>query len=147
MCKNILICGLGSMGKRRIRILQSLFPDFKICGTDLRADRLVEAQKQQAMEWFNKLSHDDIQQEDTLYNIGVIYYNNSQYDKAVTYFKKATEVNTTFSDAFFQLGMTYTAMDKPKEAVETLKKFMELDPESANFQTAKAIVDAFSTTN
>lgn len=44
MCKKILICGLGSMGKRRIRIIQSLFPDHEIFGTDLREDRRAEVE-------------------------------------------------------------------------------------------------------
>jgi len=44
MCKKILICGLGSMGKRRIRIIQSLFPDHEIYGTDLREDRRAEVE-------------------------------------------------------------------------------------------------------
>jgi tetratricopeptide (TPR) repeat protein len=60
------------------------------------------------------------------------------------YFNKAIEINPEFAPAYYQLGMTYTALSKTTEAVEALKKFMELDPESPDFQTAKAIVDAFS---
>jgi tetratricopeptide (TPR) repeat protein len=96
-----------------------------------------------AMEWFGKLKIDDIGNIDTLYNIGVIAYNKGDFDRALTFFKKATEIDTEFAEGLYQLGMTYTALDKPKEAVEVLKKFMELDPKSPNYETAKAIVEAF----
>ena len=94
---------------------------------------------------FDKMiSSEEIKNEDSLYNIGVIFYNASKYDDALKYFKRATELNAEFAEAQFQLGMTYTAMNKPKEAVEVLKKFIEMAPDSPNYQTAKAIIDAFS---
>ena len=96
-----------------------------------------------ATEWFNKLSIDDIGNIDTLYNIGVIAYNKGDFDRALTFFQKAIEINPEFTEGLFQLGMTYTALDKPKEAVETLKKFMQLDPQSPNYESAKAVVEAF----
>lgn len=40
---NILVIGLGSMGKRRIRLIQELYPDFVLCGVDAREDRRREA--------------------------------------------------------------------------------------------------------
>lgn len=40
---NILVIGLGSMGKRRIRLIQELYPDFILCGVDAREDRRKEA--------------------------------------------------------------------------------------------------------
>ena len=101
-------------------------------------------QYDKAMEWFQKVDLEDIHNVDTLYNIGVIYYNKANYDEAIKYFKKSTDVYSEFAQGYYQLGMTYTALNKIPEALAALKKFMELDPESPNFQTAKAIVDAFS---
>jgi tetratricopeptide (TPR) repeat protein len=96
-----------------------------------------------AMEWFSKLSIDDISNRDTLYNIGVIAYNKGDFSAAAKYFKKATDISPDFAEAFYQLGMTYTALNKQAEAIAALKKFMELDKESPNYETAKAIVEAF----
>ncbi len=96
-----------------------------------------------AMEWFNKLKIEDIGNVDTLYNIGVIAYNKGDFDRALTFFKKSTEIDSEFAEGLYQLGMTYTALDKPKEAVEVLKKFMQLDPKSPNYETAKTVVEAF----
>ncbi len=96
-----------------------------------------------AMKWYSKLSIEDIGDVDTLYNIGAIAYNKGDYAGAAKYFQKATEVNPQFADGFYQLGMTLTGLNKQAEAVAALKKFMELAPDSPNFETAKAIVDAF----
>lgn len=47
---NMLVIGLGSMGKRRIRLLRELYPDFKIFGVDGRPDRRQEAKEQSGVE-------------------------------------------------------------------------------------------------
>ena len=41
---NIAVIGLGSMGKRRIRLIREMYPDYRIWGIDGRADRRNEAQ-------------------------------------------------------------------------------------------------------
>ncbi len=40
---NIAIVGLGSMGKRRIRLIKNMYPDYKIIGIDSRDDRKIES--------------------------------------------------------------------------------------------------------
>lgn len=42
---NIVVIGLGSMGKRRIRLLKEMYPAYTICGVDGREDRREEAAK------------------------------------------------------------------------------------------------------
>ena len=39
----IIVIGLGSMGKRRIRLMQEMYPDYDIIGIDGRTDRREEA--------------------------------------------------------------------------------------------------------
>ena len=97
-----------------------------------------------ALEYFSKLPFEKIDNQDTLYNMGIIYYNGGKYRQAVQYFKKAVQIDDKFAEAFFRLGMSYTAYDKIEDAVRAFKKFMELAPDSPNYQTAKAITDAFS---
>ena len=41
----ILVIGLGSMGKRRIRLLQEIDQDFKILAVDYKHTRRKEAEK------------------------------------------------------------------------------------------------------
>ena len=40
---NIAVIGLGSMGKRRIRLMKEMYPDYVIAGIDGREDRRIEA--------------------------------------------------------------------------------------------------------
>ena len=42
---NIVVIGLGSMGKRRIRLIKEMYPEHVICGVDGREDRRNEATK------------------------------------------------------------------------------------------------------
>jgi len=98
----------------------------------------------EATEWYRKVPFDQIKDIDTAFNTGVLLYNAGTYEDAVKYFQKAVEIDTQFADGFYQLGMTYAGLSKNAEAIEALNKFMSLAPDSPNFQTAKAIVDAFS---
>ena len=43
---NIAVIGLGSMGKRRIRLIRTVYPDYIIVGIDGREDRRQEASEQ-----------------------------------------------------------------------------------------------------
>lgn len=99
---------------------------------------------EKAMEWYGKIPFEEIKDIDTLYNIGANLTNNNKNDLALKYFKRAVEVDADFAEGYYQLGMTHTALNQIPEALEALKKFMELAPDSPNFGTAKAIVDAFS---
>lgn len=56
---NIVVIGLGSMGKRRIRLIQDLHPEFNIYGIDERADRRKEAVALLNVETFESLSRID----------------------------------------------------------------------------------------
>lgn len=47
---NVLVVGLGSMGKRRIRLMQVMYPEYVIYGVDGREDRRKEASVQFGME-------------------------------------------------------------------------------------------------
>ena len=42
---NIAVVGLGSMGKRRIRLIREMYPEYSIIGIDSREDRQEEAKR------------------------------------------------------------------------------------------------------
>lgn len=52
----IVVIGLGSMGKRRIRLIKELFPLYDICGVDSREDRQKEAKDILGINSFNQIS-------------------------------------------------------------------------------------------
>lgn len=52
----VIVIGLGSMGKRRIRIMKELYPDYEIFGIDAREDRKSEAKKLFNIESYSRLA-------------------------------------------------------------------------------------------
>lgn len=53
---NIVIIGLGSMGKRRIRLIKEMYPDFRLTGIDGREDRRNEAAELFGIRCFSNIS-------------------------------------------------------------------------------------------
>ena len=39
---NIVVVGLGSMGKRRMRLIRALYPEYALFGVDAREDRRAD---------------------------------------------------------------------------------------------------------
>ena len=58
---NIVVIGLGSMGKRRIRLIREIFPDYVCLGVDSREDRRNEAKSLYGIEC--RASIDEIRSE------------------------------------------------------------------------------------
>ena len=51
----VVVIGLGSMGKRRVRLIKELYSDFEVVGVDARQDRQEEAAKQSGITTFSSL--------------------------------------------------------------------------------------------
>lgn len=52
----IVIIGLGSMGKRRIRLIRNIYPDCEILGVDMKEDRRNTCEEAYRIVTFEKLS-------------------------------------------------------------------------------------------
>lgn len=57
---NVAVVGLGSMGKRRIRLMKEMYPDINIVGIDGREDRREESAEQYGISCSDNLSNVDI---------------------------------------------------------------------------------------
>ena len=57
---NIIVIGLGSMGKRRIRLIHELYPEYTIIGVDSREDRRKEAQDTLGIQCFSSIEDVDV---------------------------------------------------------------------------------------
>lgn len=62
------------------------------------------------------------------YNIGVFYYNNSQYEKSIQAFRKVTELIPNNPRAFDVLGSIYGSTDEIEKALEAFKKSLSIEP-------------------
>ncbi len=56
---DIVVIGLGSMGKRRIRLIKELYPEIKLYGIDSRNDRQNEVNEKYGIKTFNSISEVD----------------------------------------------------------------------------------------
>ena len=56
---NIAVIGLGSMGKRRIRLIHELYPEFRIIGIDGREDRREEAGEKLGIDCYDSIDSID----------------------------------------------------------------------------------------
>lgn len=57
---NIAVIGLGSMGKRRIRHIKDMYPDYTVVGVDGREDRRAELEKITQIKSFSDISKIDL---------------------------------------------------------------------------------------
>lgn len=55
---NIVVIGLGSMGKRRIRLMKGIYPKFQIYGVDCNIDRVLKVAKEFKISCYQSI--DDI---------------------------------------------------------------------------------------
>ncbi|MBE6094914.1 MAG: Gfo/Idh/MocA family oxidoreductase [Schwartzia succinivorans] len=52
---NVVVIGLGSMGKRRVRLLRELYNDVQICGVDAQATRRTECEERLGVKTYDNL--------------------------------------------------------------------------------------------
>lgn len=77
----------------------------------------------------------------TYYNMGVTYINSGQSEQAVEALRKAVAADDAHAEAHYQLGITLIGVNDLPGAVKHLKRYLELEPNGANAETAKALVE------
>ncbi|MFH0959380.1 MAG: tetratricopeptide repeat protein [Pseudomonadota bacterium] len=68
---------------------------------------------------------------DPYFNLGLIYLDESDYDKALHYLGRAVEVNPDDSQFLSELGHLYLEMDREKEALTLFEQAYRNDPDDA----------------
>jgi tetratricopeptide (TPR) repeat protein len=86
------------------------------------------------------------------YNLGVLLMNRNQTEDALDEFRKAIDAHPTPADAYFYYGSTLVGkattdpstgkMVAPRGTVEALRKYVQLKPDGANAESAKALIAA-----
>lgn len=72
------------------------------------------------------------------FQLGLLYYQNNQLDKAQREFEWAISINSNYSNARYFLGLIYDRFDKKSAALEQFKKIAQLNPDN---QEVKRIID------
>lgn len=66
---------------------------------------------------------------DPYFNVGLIYFDESDHDRALHYLKRAVEINPMDSQFLTELGHLYLEMEYEDEALSLFRKAFEKDPE------------------
>jgi len=74
------------------------------------------------------------------YNEAVKYLNDGNIDLAIPLFEEAIKLDPKLADAYYQLGMAYVNKGENEKAISNLEKYLELEPEGKNANTAKSIL-------
>ena len=70
--------------------------------------------------------------------MGVIEYQQGNYEQALKHFKKAVSRDGSLSDARFYVAETYLKLGDRRKAIEAYEKTLEVDP---NYFSARAKLD------
>lgn len=96
----------------------------------------------QATDYFKKSIDMAPQDENLPYNVGEIYFSNSQIDDAIKYFEMAIQIKPDWPDPYLRVAYAYLNKGDSPKAAENLEKFIKLEPETERTAQAKAILDA-----
>jgi tetratricopeptide (TPR) repeat protein len=93
-----------------------------------------------AQEFFKKSLELDPKDEILAYNVGEIFFSNNKTNEAIHYFKLASLIKPKWGTPHLKMGYAYLNSADYKNAVTCFKKFLELDPESAEAPAIKELI-------
>ncbi|MBY0449031.1 MAG: tetratricopeptide repeat protein [Cyanobacteria bacterium] len=97
-------------------------------------DSYTKGDTAQALTLFEKATVKDPTYSDAFYNLGSIYYQLRQYDKAETAFSRSLDLNTDDYQAMYNLALTLDKLGRVQEASDYLKKIPASDRKYAQAQ-------------
>ena len=68
----------------------------------------------------------------TFYNLGLVYFQKGEYQKAEKEFKQAIYLNPLFDKAYYDLGYLYFIQEKYDNTIEQWNKMLEIEPNFPN---------------
>ena len=78
----------------------------------------------------------------TIYEIGVRFYNAQETKEAIKYWEKTIEKDPRMVDAYVQLGAAYVSVGQNDKAKQMLQKAIELAPGTDNAKMAQEMLDS-----
>jgi tetratricopeptide (TPR) repeat protein len=73
------------------------------------------------------------------FNLGGLYFDNANFEKALNYYQKAVELNPKSDNGFYRLAATYQKIGMKNAALQNCQKSLQLNP---NNQYAKALLSS-----
>ena len=85
-----------------------------------------------AQEYYNKVLDIDPNHTNALNNLGVIFFNFGENQKAINFYEKAIKINPIYLDAYNNLGVAHKKIGQLQEAKTCFKKAIEIKPDYAS---------------
>jgi tetratricopeptide (TPR) repeat protein len=85
-----------------------------------------------ALEFYNKVLKINPNHSQALNNLGVIFQNQMNHEKAKEYYEKALEINLNYSDAHYNLGNIFKDLGENQKAIGCYQKVIEINPDYAD---------------
>lgn len=93
-----------------------------------------------AIEYYDKIAADELQDPVVLYNIASFYYNSGQSDKALKYYEQCVTVKADFIDALYQIGIIYAALTQNDKAIAAFENLLKYDTASPKAKEAQEFI-------
>ena len=105
-------------------------------------------QPDRALEILDTLPEvDDPRAVDTLFNIGLTFYNEESYESAIAALTRAVKFAPDHALVHRLLGRTYYSMGQNEKALEHLQRFLELEPDHPEAPMEQEMVDYLEKVN
>lgn len=104
-------------------------------------------QSEKAIETYNSALQASPDDKDLIFNLGRLYYMQTNYEKAIEYFGKVLAADSTDFDANIHIGNSYIQLKKFKESLPYLERATRLQPDNPNawYFLAVALVNSGDT--
>lgn len=100
-----------------------------------------------AMEYYNKINIEEIQDPIILYNMATFYYNEKDYQKALSLYEASIKIKSDFTDSLYQIGVAYIALGENQKALQAFENFLLYDSTSDKAMQVKDFINYLKTEN
>jgi tetratricopeptide (TPR) repeat protein/O-antigen ligase len=76
------------------------------------------------------------------FQLGLLYYQNEDYQKAQIELERAIGISPNYSDALYFLGLTYSELGQKDKAIEKISKVAALNPDNETIKKVLANIEA-----
>ncbi len=101
---------------------------------------LLKGDVEKAQKYIKKVLDNNPANEHLAYNMGEIYFSKNKIDDAIHYYELSKKINPEWGKPYLKLGYAYLNKGNFEKAKENLRKFIEVDPDSPEVQTAQNIL-------
>ena len=93
-----------------------------------------------ALKFLNKIAPEKISNPFIGTEVGEFYYEREEYEKALPFLEKSIKIYPDYPESYYFIGLSFAALNKKELAIENLKKFIKMDPDSANTVIADSVI-------